>query len=285
MKSLILIALMSVLCYSALAQDGTNYTYRTFRDIRVVNGHSVESQPKGEMKFIISHRFGYLSGDFYDLWGLDDSFVRYGLDYGITKNLDVGFGRTSRPKTYDFYLKKKFLHQSSGDKNMPVSASLLLSTAIDAYKWTHDSIDNPFGNRLSYVTQVLVAKKFSDRLSMQMTPTFSHSNIVSTKDVSNDLFFLGLAGRYRFSKVLALQAEYFWLLSGELEQDRTSSLSLGFEFQTKGHVFQIHLSNSRGMTENLYLTETAGKLENFDMGIGFNITRDFKIGTKDFKKK
>ena len=259
------------------------YTYQTFRDTRIINGHSVESGPQGELKFIISHRFGTLDGGVQKLYGLDESFIRIGLDYAVTNNLDVGIGRSSNDKLYDFFGKYKFISQSSGDKNVPVSVSFLFNTAINSDRRPSTLVEHPIENRFSYTSQFLIGRKFSDRFSMQVMPTYFHDNYVDSARQTNDLVYLGTAGKIQLTKVMAVQFEYYHLLSGVRERNTDNSLSVGFEFQTKGHVFQFSLSNSIGMTESAYLSSTSGDWSGGDIRLGFNITRDFRIGPRKFK--
>lgn len=267
---------------STSAQEETHYTWQTFRDTRIVNGHSVESGQQGEMKFIISHRFGELNRGAYELYGLDISTIRYGLDYAITNNLDVGIGRSSFQKTIDGYIKYKFRSQSSGARVMPFSATILQGIGVYGLKWQNTELSFPLSNRLSYFTQLIVARKFSPKFSLQISPTYAHRNYVQDRIITNDLVFLGVSGRMQATKVTAILLEYFPKVYGKLAQDRGNSLSLGVEFQTKSHVFQFSLSNSSGMVENLFLTETTGKWLDGGIALGFNITRDFKIGTRKF---
>lgn len=264
------------------AQDSVHYAYQTFRDTRIINGHSVESGQQGEMKFIISHRFGELNRGGYDLWGLDQGTIRYGLDYAITNNVDVGLGRSSFQKTYDGYFKYKFRSQSSGDHVMPISASVLLGFTYNSLKWQYPDLDYPISNRMVYFTQLIVARKFNHRFSFQVMPTYTHRNYVLTRRMTNDLVHIGFATKVQITKVIAMQAEYYPKAYGTLAEGRRSSLSAGLEFQTKAHVFQFHLSNSAGMVEGLLLTETTGSWKDLGVMLGFNITRDFKIAKRKF---
>lgn len=258
-------------------EEPVEYTYQTFRDTRIVNGHSTETGISGEMKFIIQHRFGNVNGGAYELWGLDQSSVRFGFDYALNGWTDIGFGRSSFGKYYDFYLKQKLISQSTGGKNMPFTMSYFLNGGITTTKWANPDRENLFTSRLTYVAQVLLSRKFSPGFSLQLMPTIVHRNLVQFTTDNNDIFALGTASRIQLTKVIALQLEYYYVMPGQLNNDRTNSLSVGFEFQTRAHVFQIHLSNSPSMVENLFITETAGKWQNGDIRLGFNMTRDFKL--------
>lgn len=279
---IVLILAISVTVYSQNTIEETHYTYQTFRDTRIINGHSVESGMQGEMKFIISHRFGEINRGAYELWGLDQGTIRYGLDYAITNNLDVGIGRSSFQKTADAYVKYKHKSQSSGGRNMPISMTYLGGLTYNSLKWQNKELDFPIANRLTYFTQVIVARKFSSTFSLQIMPTYVHRNYVQTRQITNDLLFIGMASKIQVTKVTAIQIEYYPKIYGQLASGRGNSLSIGAEFQTKAHVFQLHLSNSSGMVESLFLTESTGKWSELGVMLGFNITRDFKIGTKKF---
>ena len=274
--------LLFISIFEAYGQEDIHYTWQTFRDTRIVNGHSVESGQQGEMKFIISHRFGELNRGLYELYGLDLATIRYGLDYAITNNLDVGIGRSSFQKTFDGYAKYKFRSQSAGAREMPISATILQGFSVYGLRWQNPELPFPLSNRLTYFTQLIIARKFSPKWSLQIAPTYVHRNYVQNRQISNDLIFLGVSGRVQLTKVTAVLFEYFPKLYGILAEERINSLSLGAEFQTKAHVFQIHLSNSSGMVESLFLTESTGKWSKGAIMLGFNITRDFKVGTRKF---
>ena len=117
---------------------------QTFKDTRVVNGHSVETSELGEMKFIISHRFGYVNTGIYEVFGLDQSTIRIGLDYGITNRLTVGLGRSSFEKTYDGFAKYNLLRQGKGKGSSPVSLTVLATTALTTLKWEDPERENYF---------------------------------------------------------------------------------------------------------------------------------------------
>lgn len=250
---------------------------QTFKDTRVVNGHSVETSDLGEMKFIISHRFGYVNTGAYEVFGLDQSTIRIGLDYGITDNFTVGAGRSSFEKTFDGFVKYRLLRQKSGEKKFPFSLTAMSSTALTTLKWAEPERENYFTSRLTYAHQILIARKFSDAFSWQIMPTLLHRNIVPTSDVAHDVYAIGSATRLQLTKTLSVQTEYYYTLPGQLEDGYRNSLSIGVDIETKGHVFQLHVSNSRGMIEKFFIGNTTGQWDKGDVSIGFNITRDFRL--------
>lgn len=275
MKKTCLTLLGLILISTLYAQ--TDAVSQTFKDTRIVNGHSVETSEQGQMKFIIAHRFGYVNGGAYELFGIDQSTIRIGLDYGITNNLTVGVGRSSFEKTLDGYLKYRILRQKSGPGAFPVSITAMSSTALTTLKWEDPERENFFSSRLAYAHQLLIARKFSSAFSMQLMPTMVHFNLVPTPEFDHDVYAIGAATRYQLTKMISFQTEYYYVLPGQIGEQYGNSLSLGFDIETKGHVFQLFLSNSRGMIEKFFIAETQGKWEEGDISIGFNITRDFRL--------
>jgi hypothetical protein len=255
----------------------------TFKAIHIVNAHTIESPAKNDLNFIIMHRFGKLNDGAYNFFGLDNASIRLGLDYGITDNLGIGIGRSSFEKTFDGYLKYKLIHQTQGLKKFPVSVSIF--GAINHY--TLKVSDKPFLNtkyRTSYVTQLLIARKFTSNLSLQLSPTWLHFNMVPKRVDKNDVFATMIGGRYKFRKHMSVTAEYNYLFPNQLKSmDLKNSLSLGVDIETGGHVFQLVFTNSEGMVESQYIGKTAGSWSKGDIFFGFNISRNFSFGKK--KKK
>lgn len=262
----------------------TDYTAYTFKTTRLVNGQTIENVGKGILDFRINHRFGRVNQGAYDLFGLDNASMRMGLDYGITNRLMVGVGRSTFEKQYDGFVKYKILRQSSGYKNMPITLSYVATGIFKTLKDPDPTIKKNFTDRFYFAHQLLIARKFNDYTSIQLMPTMVHYNIVPTANDPNDLFSLGIGARQRISKRVNLTGEYYYQfnkLSGYY-----NSFSLGFDIETGGHVFQLHFTNSTGMTERTFITETTGQWGKGDIHFGFNISRVFTIvKPKEFKEK
>lgn len=271
---------------SLLGDDkATDYAIAAFKTNRVVNGHSIENTAAGVLDFKISHRFGPMRQGIYDLVGLDGASIRFGFDYGINNRLMVGLGRNSYEKVIDGFAKYKILRQSSGRRNMPVTLVYLMDAQIKTVKFSDETRDNKFSSRLYYTHQVLIGRKFNERVSLQLMPTLIHRNLVETNEDKNDVFALGAAGRIKLNKRLAITAEYYYVPNGQISQDFANSLSLGIDIETGGHVFQLHFTNSQDMTYKGFITETREDWffkNNEDrllagMRLGFNISRVFTI--------
>ena len=255
----------------------TTYATATFKSTRIVNGHSVQQMKKKQLEFRVSHRFGELNTGSYNFWGLDQGTIHLGLGYGITDWLEIGIGRSPYQKTYDAFGKFAILRQSKGVKNMPIHLSYLSS--IEAITDTLKHYPE-FYSRMSFVQQILIARKFNESLSLQLTPTYIHRNLVPTELDRNDLFALGIGGRYKLSKRIALNVEYYYVYranANSLDVKYYNPLSVGIDIETGGHVFQIMLTNSTAMREGGFIGKTTGSWNNAGIHLGFNISRVFSF--------
>jgi hypothetical protein len=258
-------------------EETTEYAAASFKTNRVINLHSLENTAAGIMDVKISHRFGFINGGIYELFGLDQSSIRIGIDYGISDRLTVGLGRSSYEKTYDGFIKYKFLRQSTGLRNVPVTAAILGTMAIQTLKWADPNRENLFSSRIAYTTQLIVGRKFSNVVSLQFSPTWVHRNLVKTYEEKNDVFAFGFAGRVKLNKRLSINAEYIYVLPDQLAEQFRNSLSLGVDIETGGHVFQLHFTNSTSMIEKGFITETVGAWGKGEIHFGFNISRVFTV--------
>ena len=261
-------------------EETTDYTNASFKTNRVINLHSLESTAGGVLDFKIGHRFGTLNGGFYELFGLDNANIRIGFDYGLSDVLTIGVGRGSFEKTYDGFVKYKFLRQSTGKRKMPFTAALLLTSAVQTLKWANPERENYFSSRMYYTSQLIIGRKFSESFSLQLSPTMVHRNLIKTNAEKNDVYALGAAGRIKLSKRLALNAEYIYLLPDQVADNITNSLSIGFDIETGGHVFQLHFTNSTSMIEKGFITETTNSWDNGGIHFGFNVSRVFTVKRK-----
>jgi hypothetical protein len=257
-----------------------NYATATFKSTRIINGHSIERMQKNQLEFRISHRFGQFSTGSYNLYGLDNSTIHFSLEYGITNWLEVGAGRSTFEKTVDGFAKFSILRQSTGTKNMPIHLSYLISTEITGLKWSDPNATNYFSSRVSYVHQLLIARKFNDSFSLELNPTFVHRNLVKEAIEPNDLYALGIGARYKITMRTSLNAEYYYVYrkNGKYLQTKYyNPLSVGIDIETGGHVFQIMLTNCNAMREAGFIGKTTGKWLDRDFHLGFNISRTFSL--------
>lgn len=309
MKSIKLVIAFLFFCATLVAQDDadlmkqlekdsnkTNYTTATFKSTRLITGHTIETLGKGILDVRILHRFAPINRGLYDFFGLDYASMRLGFDYGITNNIMIGIGRSTWQKTYDALFKIKILKQSTGAVNMPVTLAFVSTFATRSDLARKDTVNNRilinFADRTSFSEQLIVSRKFSNNFSLQFMPIFifNHNKIDSintyTKNKDNivygqkrkNTFALGFGGRLKVSKRVAINLEYYYQMPDAKPGIRFNSLSLGVDIETGGHIFQMHFTNSNGMTEKSFITDTDDKWRDGYIRFGFNISRVFKVG-------
>ena len=280
-----LIALMSINPLNAqddlmdLLEDNEEpqqFAYATFKTVRIVNGHSVEMAAPGVLQMMIAHRFGRLNSGLSDLFGLDQANMRFGFEYGIAPGLNLGIGRSNIGKTYDASVKWRIFRQKSGPSNFPFTVVAYTSAAMTGVPNDDPDRELSFNNRLSYTSQLLIARKFSNSFSLQLSPTFLHRNLVSTAVENNDVFSMGIGGRLKINNSLAINAEYY-LLTGDIADRFEDSFSIGLDIETGGHVFQLVFSNSVAMSDPLYIAQTRELWGDGDIHFGFNLARVFNV--------
>lgn len=258
-----------------------DYVFGTFKGTTIINGQSTEVPGNGDLNFVISHRFGAINKGIYTFFGLDQGTTRLGFEYGLRNFASLSIGRNNFDKIYDGGIKLKVLRQQTGIKRIPFSITVYSSILIKTLKWEVPERENLFSSRFSYSSQILIARKFNQKLSLQVSPSYVHKNLVPGPEDQNNIFALGLGGRYKLSHKFSLNGEYFYLFPGETARDYSNSLSIGFDIEAAGHVFQLHLTNSQAMFSRGYITETTGEWSEGDIFFGFNIYRVFSTQKKN----
>ncbi len=256
----------------------------TFKGTRLINMQTNEAPAGGVLQYVFQHRFGAMNNDFfYNFLGMDNAQVRLGLDYGITDRLSVGLGRSSYNKTNDFSLKYKILEQQTGLKNIPLSLTLFSSAYLNMRRRTDIDLNLP--DRMTYAHQLIFARKFSQRFSMMISPSLVHFNLVEFREQNNTHVIIPAGMRIKINNRIALTAEYAPQLTRNFRQapvsgDRENyinSFSIGVDIETGGHVFQLHLTNSRGLLDPEWMLQTNGDWLEGAIFFGFNISRVFTI--------
>lgn len=270
----------------------------TFKSTRIINGQSNETLKKGELDFRVAHRFGDLGGDAggsKTFFGIDNSTdIRIAFEYGITDRLMVGLSRAKGSgnfsQMYEGLAKFRILQQTL-DNRIPLGITVFGNAVVTSMKSSTVESDaayfDNFSSRMSYTGQVILSRKFGNILSLAVLPTYVHRNRVVHMDV-NDMFALGLGGRLRFSKRLALVVDYFLPFREQASKDYFEGrgvkfynpLGVGLEIETGGHVFSVNFTNSTAILENQFIPETTSTWLEGQFRWGFNISRRFSLGGK-----
>jgi len=293
MKKYIILAVFSFFAITFLsAQD--EHSIRTFKDTRVINTHSVEVLQKRKLDIRIGHRFGDLAGanggwaNFYGLENASD--VMIGGEYGMTDNMTVGLYRSKGSgdlrALVSPFIKYRIIKQS--DKGAPITITGLalgtISTMQKNEASTSVSSFPKFAHRMAYAVQLMIARKFADRFSLQFIPSYTHRNLVGFED-NNDVISLGLASRVQLTKVMAFVADFTLPVNGLQSPFATNpegfeyfpALGIGMEWDTGGHIFQLNLTNAEGIMETDYIPNTTTNWLDGEFRIGFTISRLFNL--------
>jgi hypothetical protein len=263
--------------------DGKDPIIASFKGTRMINQHTIEVGGKRSLDFRIAHRFGPFNSGAYDFWGLDQgASIRLSLEYSYDGRLQAGIGRSNIEKTFDGFLKYRLLRQTN-DNSMPISVTLFSGMYYTNLQGAATIINGQdkyakLSSRFSFAQQIMIARKFTERLSLQVSPTMVHYNLVDNINDQNDTYAIGFLGRYKFSKRSAITFEWMPRLN-EFSSTKTyyNTFGVGLDIETGGHVFQIHLTNSLGLTENQFVPKTADQWKDGGIRLGFNISRMFSL--------
>jgi len=253
--------------------------YATFKGTQLINASTNETPGEGVLQFVMAHRFGSFNDDYlYNFFGLDNAQVRMQLDYGVTDRLNIGIGRSSFLKVADGFVKYQLLQQQKGTKTVPVSITLHSSTNYRNARYT-DGIDHATSDRLSYMHQAIIARKWNRKLSTLVSPSVVHFNLVPTAQDPNTTAHITLGARYKISNRMALTGESTLLSNREFNSGEryTTPFALGVDIETGGHVFQLHISNTRAMNGPYWMARNPYSASNGGLFLGFNISRVFTV--------
>lgn len=279
----ILTLLSLFFCFNSFSQEYVD----AFKNKQLINAQTAVI-PEG-FDFTIMHRFGKIAVNdeiYKNFLGFDlPANIRFSLSYKLSDRSYIGIGRTKIGKTIDVEGKYVFLRQTKSN-SMPLSVALYQNTGINTSEFSEissnafaeDSItpfENKFAHRLNYTTQIILSRKFNEKLSLQLSPTVIYKNLVVGAEKDHLTFVLPFSGRFQYSFGSAILFEYAYKVNNTSESAIDNPFSIGFEFGTAGHVFQVFASNSYYIREaNIYTQEPYNAYDApNDFILGFNIRR------------
>ncbi|MDX1829406.1 MAG: DUF5777 family beta-barrel protein [Lutibacter sp.] len=284
MKKSIIYFLLVFSVTSVVAQDGlldelnssvslNNSVSSTFKALKIVNLESTKLAAKKDFYFIISHRFGSLKGGAKEFFGLDQSTIRFSFFYGFTDWLTLGFSRSSFQKTYDVTAKYKLKGQQNN--GFPVSIVGFNAVSVNTQQSRANVPLLEYKHRLTYLSQLLISRKFSRSLSLELAPIYFHENYVSNPLQDNNQYAIGGGGRIKISNRVTFNVDYVYHLNRAENSVFKNPLSMGFDIETGGHVFQLIFSNAQPMYDAGFITNASGDWTKGDVFFGFNLSRVF----------
>jgi hypothetical protein len=242
-----------------------------FKALKIVNLESTKLAAKGDLYFVVAHRFGSIKDGFEGFYGLDNANTQIKFIYGLTPGINISAARSEF--AYDFATKYMLLPQIKDGFPVTIAGFNSLSINNTLKESLYPKLE--FKNRLTYVAQFLISRKFSEKLSLEIVPSFFHENFVLDSEQSNSQYAIGFGGRYKFAKRWSLNMDYAAHLNRASNSIYKNPLSIGFDLETGGHVFQMHFTSSQAIDEAGYLGRTTGDWTKGDVFFGFNLARVF----------
>lgn len=242
-----------------------------FKAMKIVNLESTKLLGKKELYFVVAHRFGSIKENFEGFFGLDNAVTQIKFIYGITDKISLAAGRSEQ--AYDF--SAKYLIVSQKENGFPFTLVGFNSLGFNNQMKETNYPKMQFEDRMIYVNQVLISRKFSDNLSLEVVPTYFHENFVIDDNQDNSQFAIGMGGRYKVSKRVSVNLDYAAHLNRSSTSVFRNPLSVGVDIETGGHVFQMHFTNAQAMHEAGFLANATGDWGKGDVFFGFNLVRVF----------
>lgn len=253
---------------STQVQD--TYATAAFKGLQVVTLQSTKMPAAKEWYMVVSHRFGTVKNGIDTFFGLDNATTKLGGIYGVTNWLSVAFSRHTMLKVYEGSAKYRFARQSS---EFPVDLVGYSTVDINTFLEKEEYPKIEFSDRLTYVQQLIVSRKFSDAVSLELLPSFIHRNLRDAALENENQVSLAGGGRVKLTRRMSLNLEYGY--NFDKPDYYKNPLSVGLDIETGGHIFQLVFTNSQSMTESGYLTNAAGDWGKGDFFFGFNLYRVF----------
>ena len=242
-----------------------------FKGLKIVNLESTKLAAKKDFYFIVAHRFASVKTGFEGFYGLDNAVTQLKFLYGLTDWLTVSAARSEL--SYDFAIK--YTLQPQIKDGFPLAIAGFNSIGFNNTLKESAYPKMEFADRAVYVTQLLISRKFNDKLSLELAPSYFHENFVLVDDQNNSQFAVGMGGRYKFAKRWSVNVDYAAHLNRADDSPFKNPLSIGVDLETGGNVFQMHFTNSQGMHEAGFLGNTTGDWTKGDIFFGFNLLRVF----------
>lgn len=273
-----------VVCQKNKTKTENKPVKHTFEHSILINSQTIKTFKKNSLQFEIQHRFGRIDQGFeegknFDLFGiLGAANIRVGVNYSFTDKLALGLGATKNNYLYDIQWKYKVLQQTKS-KAIPLTVVYYGNTSVKTVK----DDDLIFVNRLSYFHQLLVARKFNSRLSLQVAPLISHFNLVDTigeRDVKHTNFGTSFSGRFNVSPQGSILLEYnqpFTVSDFSSDLKTLPDVGIGFEIATKGHIFQFFITSAISIINQYNMVENTNNFAKGEVFLGFNISRNWSF--------
>lgn len=252
-------------------ENTDTYTAATFKMTRIAIGHSIETRKKGILEIVTTNRFWNTPAERSQSFVADRLTSRIALEYGISDRLSAGVGGTTWDGLFDGYLKYKLVRQKE-EGGAPLSITLFQNSSYNSNAFP--GVSSSFSDRLSFTSQLLIAKKFSSDFSAQLAPTFIHRGNVSAGGPAQNHFALGIGARFKLTPHLSLVSEYYYRANPITSFDNYAPFAIGVNWELGDIMLQFNLTNAQRIVEDAFITQTRYNFnfKNPNLNFGFNAT-------------
>ncbi|WP_431125626.1 DUF5777 family beta-barrel protein [Flagellimonas flava] len=265
------------------------YVTATFKSTRITYGHSVETRKKGILEVFAATRFWNTPTLRSQSFGADKLNARIALEYGMSDRLTTGVGGSTWDGLFDAFVKYRLVRQQPRGQGSPIGLTVFQNASYNSHAISNPNVEDDFSNRLSFTTQLLIAKKINSDFSLQITPTFIHRSAVYTQDERQNHLALGFGGRYKLGPHVSLVSEYYRVFNPVESIDTYGPFGIGVNWELGDVMLQFMLTNAPSMVESSFIAETRNNFnfKNPNLNFGFNFTYiiHFKRQLKGLKQE
>lgn len=234
----------------------SNYVMSTFKATRISIGHSIETRKKGALEISFMSRYWNIPLDRSNSFIADRMSARFGIDYAFTDRFTMGIGSASPSGIFDAFFKYRLFQQEANGNGSPFGVTLVQIGTYRSRQFTEVELRNDFMDKTAFTTQLLIARKLTSNLSLQVAPTFIHRS--STRNPIDDPnhFAIGFGGRYKVTNHVSVVSEYYYVANKLESRDTFGAFSLGANWEVGSVMLQFKMTNNPFFTEDSFITQT-----------------------------
>lgn len=259
---------------SELISESSDNTFESpaFKAFKIGNLQSTKVAAKGDLYMYVSHRFGSLDKGVNTFYGLDEANTKIQMIYGVLDGFQIGLSRESLRKTYAGSSKLRLVAQGSKfPLNVVAYGTVNINTQLSTIKYPKLR----YRDRFSYASQLLISRRLSKSVSLEIAPTFVRQNLVLEPFQKHEQMILAAGGRFKISKRSSINIDYAYNFSRHESSAFKDPLTIGLDIETGGHIFQLLFSNAQSTNEPGFLSNAEGDWSKREIFFGFNIVRVF----------
>ena len=263
-------------------QDTLIYAQATFKGTRIGFSHSVETRQKKVLEISAITRFWDTPAESSQSFFADRMSTRIGLEYAISDRFTSGLGGTTWDGIFDVFVKYRLMRQAQNGNGPVVHITLFQNASYRSEGSDPVSATDTFGDRMAFTSQILIARKFTPKLSLQLSPSYIHRNSAIDPEDPRNQFALGFGGRYKLGNHVSIISEYFYVFNPLESIETYGPFSIGINWEVSDLILQFQLTNARNMVEDAFITGTRNNFNFRDPNLHFGFSAVYVL---HFNKK